>query len=285
MPTTFVLAVTDNSTLDPLILGETFTDTIIKKVSSDVTQGAFGNINQGISNYNNGQKQIVENGSSGSDGLATNCAEKLGDSKHGPGCNLSSDLKPMVKNVLKVVVTLVVFVTIFVLGWTIIRIMFLREEQRSSELKEAKEKFLYVVLGFILITAVVGGVIVAILQTIGVKSDFIDPINNFFSYSFIDTAYAVTDTNLLLPNPTNVNNLYDFLLVMFQAVVRWFLFPAIIFAWFYAGASFVYAKGSPEKLKEARKNLLYVFAGTVIIMMLQGMLIALQETIRNIFAK
>ncbi len=267
IPNAFVFAVAGDNTLDPYLLGQTYTSVVTNNLSPKPTQAELNNVGSGLGG-----------------GLATNCDKNPGDSQHGPGCNLYSDLKPIFKNVIEIVVTLSVFAVIIMVAVAIIRIMFLREAQRSTELKEAKEKFLYAIFGFIIIVAVGSGLVIAIYQTIGVKNDFIQAIKNILSYSFIDTAYAGTDANLLLPSPTNITNLYDFLLVIFQAVVRWFIFPAIIFAWFYVGAAFVYAKGSPDKLKEARKNLLYVFAGTVIIMMLQGMLIALQETIKNIFA-
>lgn len=212
-------------------------------------------------------------------GLATTCDQNQ------DGCKLS-DIKPIWKNVVEIVLVLGTFSIFFMVCWTVIRIMFLKPSQSASEINEVKEKFFYAVIGFVIIVAIAGGFLFAVYETIGVNSEFLNALKKILSYSFIDTAYAAgANVNLLLPNPTNITNLYDFMLVIFQVLVRWFVFPAVIFAWFFVGASYVYAQGSPEKLKEAHKRLLYVFVGTVIIMALQGGLIALQTSIKSILQK
>lgn len=216
------------------------------------------------------------------DGLATGCDKKLAVGTSSPGCSLS-DIKPIWKNIVEIVLVFATFAIFIGVSFTIIRIMFLKDSQSASEINEAKEKFFYAVIGFVLIVAIAGGFLFAVYQTIGVNSQIIEAIKKILAYSFVDTAYAAgANINLLLPNPTNVTNLYDFMLSVFQTLVRWFIFPAIIFAWFYVGALYVYAQGKPDKLKEAHKRLLYVLIGTVIIMVLQGALIALQQSVANI---
>jgi hypothetical protein len=87
----------------------------------------------------------------------------------------------------------------------------------------------------------------------------------------------------LLPNALGVTDLYDFLLLLIRLFVRWFVFPALVFAWLYTGLQFVFAQGNPGKIKEARTWLLWVFIATFIIMLSEAFAFALRATINQIF--
>ncbi len=68
------------------------------------------------------------------------------------------------------------------------------------------------------------------------------------------------NTMFVLQNPLNANNFCGLLKLIFNAVLALGI-PVAMFFIVYAGFLFIVARGSPDKLKAARMNLLYVVIG------------------------
>ena len=103
---------------------------------------------------------------------------------------------------------------------------------------------------------------------------------NLVTFFSVNLTYAA-DT---IPSPVGTVNLYGFIILVIDLIMNWFIFPVIVFAWFYAGFLFVKAQGNPGELKEARGWLWWTLIGTVIILLAKGFAIALSGTITKIFS-
>ena len=71
-----------------------------------------------------------------------------------------------------------------------------------------------------------------------------------------------------LYNPTchaGINNIQDFIAAFLKAVVEISL-PILTLFIVYAGFKFVFARGKPERISEAKKNFLYVILGAILIL-------------------
>jgi hypothetical protein len=69
-------------------------------------------------------------------------------------------------------------------------------------------------------------------------------------------------------NPTTgagINNIQDFIAAFLRAVVQISL-PILTLFIVYAGFKFVFARGNPGRLDEAKKNFLYVILGAILIL-------------------
>jgi energy-converting hydrogenase Eha subunit F len=214
----------------------------------------------------------------------------VGDCGTGATACTLSDLGGVIKNFLYFLLTIAVSVIMVIIIVTSVRVMYAKSADKPTELKEAKDKLIRMAIGLALIIgAATVTTYVAILSDIGVKSEFLKIFDIFkgktsmIPYFFIEHAYA-TDTAGKLPNPTNIDNLYSFLLALIALFVKWVVYPLVVLAWFITGFLFVKAQGNPEKLNEAKKFLLYTFAGTVVILMAQGLAIAVKDTITQIFS-
>lgn len=161
-------------------------------------------------------------------------------------------------------------------------------QDKASALKEAKTRLWNVLLGFLLITVVAGGGYLAFLSYFNIKSEFLTPITKLFSMNLSDVlpfAHAHAQDAEKLPNPLGTTtNLFDFLGMLVSLVIRWFVFPVIIFSWLYTGFQYVYAQGNPQKLMDAHKWLWWTLIGTVTIMLAEGFTLALQGTFKQFFS-
>jgi hypothetical protein len=71
-----------------------------------------------------------------------------------------------------------------------------------------------------------------------------------------------------LNNPTSgagINNIQDFIAAFLKAVVQISL-PILTLFIVYAGFKFVFARGNSGRLEEAKKNILYVVLGAILIL-------------------
>lgn len=186
------------------------------------------------------------------------------------------------KNVLAVIIMLglpllVVFITYrFVMAW------FALQQGNANAYKEALQKAGSALIGFMLIVALFGGLLFAMLQYFGVKdSGDINPLQllKLFSDAFIPHAYAQGQT---LPNPIRANSLYDLILDVVRLIMRFFIYPALISIWVWTGFAFVFSQGRPEALTKAKKWLMWAFATTLVIFFLQAFLVAVQGTVQKI---
>lgn len=209
----------------------------------------------------------------------------VGDCGGAKACEIK-DLGPVIKRGLYFVLSsamLVLVVMIIVTG-----VKFMTGRDKPAELEAAKMRLAYLVIGIGLlsVTASVSFYVFA-LSKIGVKSEFLKVFEIFgnSSYNLVEHSYAAeTAVSDKLPNPTGVTSLYDFMLAVIRLVVRWFVYPIIIFSWFTSGFLFVRAQGSPERLNYAKNWLLWTLIGTLVILMAEGFAFALRETITQIFS-
>lgn len=189
-----------------------------------------------------------------------------------------SDVLPTSKRLFAYFAAIGVFViaiAVFIVG-----IRFIIQKDKAAVLKENKQRLVNVVLGIVLLLGA-GTIFIAALKALGVQDQFLKVFGTASIVpSFVDHAYAAGD---LLPSPTIATNLYDFMILVMELIVRWFVFPVVVYGWLYVGYMFVKAQGNPQELVEARKWLWYVFIGTVIVIFAEGFAFALRDTVLKIF--
>ncbi|MBP6948891.1 MAG: hypothetical protein KBC41_00200 [Candidatus Pacebacteria bacterium] len=95
-----------------------------------------------------------------------------------------------------------------------------------------------------------------------------------------ETPTQTGDTQL--PNPLFADNLYEFIIDILNTVMMFFLYPALIGVWVYAGLLYVTAQGAPEKLSKAHKLLFWAFVSTLIVFMTQAFLSAVKGSVEKI---
>jgi hypothetical protein len=64
--------------------------------------------------------------------------------------------------------------------------------------------------------------------------------------------------------------------------MRFFVYPLLIIAWVGTGFAFVFAQGRPEMLTKAKKLLVGAIVSTLIVMMIQGFLMAVKGTTEQV---
>jgi hypothetical protein len=128
------------------------------------------------------------------------------------------------------------------------------------------------------------------MRYIGVNDSFLQLLKDV-SEAFVPHAYAqasasattaTTCGSKLLPNTLGVCSIYDFILNIVNAFMKFFLYPAMIGMWVWSGFSYVAAQGAPEKLSKAHKLLLMAFVTTIITFMIQGFLTAIKGSVDKI---
>jgi hypothetical protein len=210
-------------------------------------------------------------------GLAGTCGDRS------TGCTLD-DLGSVIKNSLTYFFKFASVVFVFVALVSIVRLMLATD--KGVALKSAKDSLWNVFLGFIIIGIPASIVMyLAFIQFAGVTSQFMGYIRAFLSEvdtNLVQHAYAqVTTQNAssgsgTFTNPLGVDNLYDFVLLLLNLVIKWFIYPAMLFAWLITGFRYVAAQGNPTKITEAHQWLWWSFIGTVVSVMLKGFAIALK---------
>lgn len=218
--------------------------------------------------------------------MAQGTAPLSGDSVCGgtDPCNIKGDIGNVIRNALAFFIKIAVLFMIVAFMWAGVMLAISRD--KAVALNEAKGRLARVIIGIVLVSMVATiGTYLALLQFAGVNMNILQFIGSLFAFvpgAFVMHAYA-QETASLLPNALGVTDLYDFLLLLIRLFVRWFVFPALVFAWLYTGLQFVFAQGNPGKIKEARTWLLWVFIATFIIMLSEAFAFALRSTINQIF--
>lgn len=138
---------------------------------------------------------------------------------------------------------------------------FVKLKQRSAQ---------FVVGVILLLVAIYSGSIFKELQVNSVYQQF-----NIFSLLPVEHAYAQGVPAFMPGDPM------DILLLFLQVLWKWLVFPIVIGAWFWAGFKYVAAQGSGEKIKEAHTVLLTVAVLTGTLIMIQGFVYAVKESIPN----
>ncbi len=196
-------------------------------------------------------------------------------------CKLS-DLSTLFGNTTRVAFQMVSVFAVAMIIYTGFKLM--TGKDKAGELADSKERMWKVATGMIIFFGGTG-LVLMILRSIGLNSEFLNMFNFFFPTAFLDAisthAYAVQDPTLL-PNPVNVDNPLDFLAILLHLIIRWFVFPCIIFSWLYAGFLYVKAQGNPTEISNAHSWLWWTFIGTVIIMLAEALFSVLRGTITSI---
>ena len=198
-------------------------------------------------------------------------------------CTLA-DLSKLFKNATLYAFEMVSIFAVAMVVYTGFKLMTAKD--KAVELSESKERLWKVATGM---TLFFGGtaLMIMILRSIGINSQFLQMFNFFFAtvadvFSAHAYAVVVTDPSTLLPNPVTTSDPLDFLGTFLHLAIRWLVFPCIIFAWFYSGFLYVKAQGNPTEIKDAHIWLWYTLIGTVIIMLAEVFYAVLRGTITNI---
>jgi hypothetical protein len=203
-----------------------------------------------------------------SSGSLVNCGEST-------PCTFD-DLTGIVKGAITTVIAigmplLVVFIVYrFVVAWYQVA------NGNSSAYRDAIKKAGNAVFGFFITILLIGGFLITLLSVFG-ASEFTTKLIKLFSQAIIPHAYAET-----LPNPTNIDNLFDFILAALRVIMRFFIYPALIVMWAWTGFSFVYAQGKPEALTKAKKLLMWATVSTFIVFITQGAIMAIKGTAQQV---
>lgn len=201
-------------------------------------------------------------------------------------CTLSS-LGIVAKNVLRAIIVLgapalLVFASWrFLVGWYKLR------SGAAADWAATRREITNAVGGFLLIVALFGGLLTAMLKFFGVK-DSVLQLLNIFSSGFIEHAYAQASSSVVTSganspfNVTNSPDIYAFILAFLRLVMRFVIYPALIVMWVWTGFGFVLAQGNPEALAKSRKLLLTAVLVTAGMLFFQTFLLALQGSVTRI---
>lgn len=193
-------------------------------------------------------------------------------------CNFGH-LKVLVKGVMSFIIGLGLPLLIVVIAYRYIMAWFAAASGNASAYKEATKKAGQAFLGFMILVALLGGVLIVLLKYLG-ATDPVVKLLELISRAFVPSAYA--QSGALLPSPVGDTNLYDFILKVLALVMRFFVYPALIVVWVWTGFAFVAAQGKPESLSKAKKMLMWATVSTFVIVMIQAFLIAAKGTVKQV---
>lgn len=184
------------------------------------------------------------------------------------------DIGPLVKGLLGIVITIGLPLLFIFVAYRFVTAWFALQQGNANAYKDALSKAGNAIVGFLIVVVLVGGGLYALLSAFGVDPRILQ-ILKLFSEGLFEHTYAASGE--LLPNFTpKITNLYDFILNALRLVMQFFIYPALIVIWVWTGFSFVLAQGAPDALKKAKSWLLWAFITTLVIMVLQGFLVALR---------
>ncbi len=211
-------------------------------------------------------------------------AQATGESivKCGSGTTVQSACKldnigQLVKDVLLLVVSIGLPILFMLVAWRMIKAWFALQKGNANAYKEALTDAGQALIGFIFIVFLIGGGLYAALTFFGVKPEFVKVLKLFSDGGLFTQVYAEG-----LPAPTTAQTAYEYLIDAFRLVMKFFIFPALIVMWVWTGFSFVLAQGAPEALTKAKSLLVKAFISTLVIVVLQGFLMALQGSVNKI---
>lgn len=197
-------------------------------------------------------------------------------------CNLITDSVLVFKSAMLLVIYIGLPLLLAVLSVRFIQAYFAVINGNANAYKELLSKAWSSFIGFILLCILLGGGAYTILQFAGVK-EFVLPLIKKLGEALVTHAYAQDAP--YLPNPLQSDNFFDLILSILRLVMRFFVYPGLIVMWVWTGFSFVAAQGNPEGLNKAKKFLMWAFVSTIVIVMLQGFLLAVKATVDGIFQK
>ncbi len=189
-----------------------------------------------------------------------------------------SHVKTLVKGSVYLVIGLGFLIMIVIISSHFVIAWFAAAEGRENVYREAAKRAGNAILGFIIIVALVGGALTALLKFLG-AADPVTRLLELVTQGLIPTAYAQVT---MIPTATADTDVYDFLLKMLAMVMRFFVYPGLIIAWVLTGFSFVLAQGKPESLAKAKKLIVWATVSTLVVVMIQGFLMAARGTVEKI---
>ncbi len=186
-----------------------------------------------------------------------------------------------VKGFLSFVISVGLPLLFIFVAYRFIKAWFLLQQGNASAYKDALQKATNAVYGFIIVVVLVGGGLYTILVFLGVDPKILEILKFFTFTDLFQHAYAY-DQPGFLPRFVKADSLQLFLIDAFRLFVKFFLYPALIVIWVWTGFSFVFAQGAPEALALAKKLLVRAVITTIVVMVLQGFLFALQNSANKI---
>lgn len=190
----------------------------------------------------------------------------------------TNGLGSIIKGVLTLVISIGLPLLFIFVAYRFVMAWFSLQQGNANAYKDALQKAGNAIVGFLIVVVLIGGGLYTILSFFGVKPEFLKVLD-LFSGGVFQHAHAQSTQFI---NPTKYGNLYDFILGALRLVMRFFIYPALIVIWVWTGFSFVLAQGAPEALSKAKKWLMMAFITTLVIVVLQGFLIALRNSVTNI---
>lgn len=204
-----------------------------------------------------------------------------GDSINSPECTIG-DFKTFFNGIILYGSVLILVVLTAYIIWRIVwGAKQLIVDGNAGAWAEAKKEAGSSIVGYIILIFLIGGGLFAITNFIGVAPWLTRILHLFISDSFVQNAYAADS---LLPNALpGVTNVYDLVLTFVSLALRFIAYPVLLGLWVYTGFSYVLAQGNPEKIGKVHSWLLVATIATVSVFIVQGFLIVVTNTVKEIF--
>jgi hypothetical protein len=202
------------------------------------------------------------------------------DASTSSACTIGQ-IGPVVKGVVALIISIGLPILFIFVAYRFVMAWFSLQQGNANAYKDALQKAGNAIVGFIIVTVLIGGGLYTILSFFGVKPEILQILKLFTMGGIIPHAYA---QQTLLPNFGPGDTLYEFVLSAVRLVMKFFVYPALIVIWVWTGFSFVLAQGAPEALTKAKKWLMWAFVTTIVIMVLQGFLFALKNSVNRILS-
>lgn len=186
-----------------------------------------------------------------------------------------SDIGPLVKGVLELLVIIGLPLLFIFVSWRFVNAWFALQQGNANAYKEALQKAGSAISGFIFIILLIAGLLYTMLSFFGIDPKILQILKLFSSADFFTHTYAQATQ---LPNFSGSSNLYDFILNALRLIMKFIVYPALIIIWVWTGFSFVLAQGAPDALAKAKKWLVGAFVTTLVIVFLQGFITALRAS-------
>ena len=182
---------------------------------------------------------------------------------------------------------IVVAIPLSILAFILIGFYFIAAQGKPEKIKEAKTRFLFLVIGLLLLFSASG-----IGKLVG---DAIDPngsgaiehketITSRFNNSFIVSAQASSEGRFTNPLDSTLGKgttLYGLLKIIVRAVII-VVTPILVLLYMYVGFLFIKAKGNQKQLTEAKDYFVWLVVGTLIIFSASGLINIIQRTEREL---
>lgn len=203
-------------------------------------------------------------------------------------CDFSS-FKTIIMSIFALILSLSLPLVVVFVSYNFIIAYFKLQQGDANAYKTATNRVLESLKGFLIIVVIFGGIFLTILKVFGVRSDDggdFNPLHflqQLFTFDLISHAYAATgDGAKMLPNPLNIDNLYDFILAVLNLFMKFIVYPGLIIMWVMTGFSYILAQGAPEKIVKAHRLLMWAVVTTFLIFFIQTFLVAIRGTVKKI---